>query len=106
METGAGLRFEVKTGCLVIGTKPKQRGTPAVIRTRDLRIRSPLLYPAELRALLGALAARVGSGEAGRAVVPSEGGVGFTRFEGIATGKKVVGRAEEERRGALVGGPQ
>jgi hypothetical protein len=25
-------------------------GAPAAIRTRDLRIRSPLLYPAELRA--------------------------------------------------------
>ena len=28
-------------------------GTPGVIRTPDLRIRSPLLYPAELQARVG-----------------------------------------------------
>ena len=29
-----------------------EKGTPRRIRTFDLRIRSPLLYPAELRALV------------------------------------------------------
>ena len=31
--------------------KPLTKSTPGRIRTCDLRIRSPLLYPAELRAL-------------------------------------------------------
>ncbi len=37
----------------------KRRCAPAVIRTRDLRIRNPLLYPAELRAQTGAIFGRV-----------------------------------------------
>ena len=33
-----------------ISVSPLSVGAPGVIRTRDLRIRSPALYPAELRA--------------------------------------------------------
>ena len=40
--------FFVNHFVFLVGT-----GAPAVIRTRGLRIRSPLLYPAELQARMG-----------------------------------------------------
>ncbi len=39
-----------KSGASANSATPAQSGTPARIRTWDLRLRRPLLYPAELRA--------------------------------------------------------
>ena len=39
----------------------KESGDPGAIRTRDLRIRNPLLYPAELRGRPGFLSDMVGA---------------------------------------------
>gem|GEM_PF-4628337 len=50
----------------------KKNGVPGGIRTRDLRLRRPLLYPAELLALIN------GAGEGDRTLATSLEGWGST----------------------------
>ena len=45
---------ESKSDALPLGDTPIFFGAPGKIRTPDTRIRSPLLYPTELQALIGA----------------------------------------------------
>ena len=63
---------ESKSGALPTWLRPnKINGAPRRIRTPDTRIRSPLLYPAELQA-------HIGAGEGNRTLATSLEGWGST----------------------------